>query len=251
MLVEVACDNPAGASRLQQQAIPESVAHGRTLDLSRAHYFLAIARFREGALLDAEASARTSWEIMRVIGVAAATAYWWSKAALSEILIARGELEEAAALLETSGLGSERLEVVIFPWPPVLRGELALAQGRTVEGAETLLEAGNWLEQRGFTNPAYIPWRAVVAPALARLGRHEEARAVIGPAVQRARLRLTMGARNGAACRWHRRARRAGDRVAARSCRGARALPLSTRTRLRPVGARLHAAARKRACRSA
>jgi ATP/maltotriose-dependent transcriptional regulator MalT len=148
---------------------------------------LAIIRLRHGALVDGEATARTAWQLMRTVGESAAVVYWWSPAALIDILIARGKLDTAAALFEQTGFDKSPPTVVIFPWPVALRGELALARGDTAEGVEILLEAGRWLEERGFLNPAYIPWRARVAPALAMLGRREEAQAVIEPAVRRAR----------------------------------------------------------------
>jgi DNA-binding CsgD family transcriptional regulator len=75
---------------------------------------------------------------------------------------------------------------VIFPWPPVVRGALELAQGNIERGLKLALEAGIRLERNGVTNPSFIPWRAVAAPALVALGRVDEAHEVILPAVQRA-----------------------------------------------------------------
>ncbi len=187
VFAQIIGDDPDAAVALQTRAIPESVREGLTVDLAFAQVCLGIIRFRRGELIDAEVMARTAWNLMRAVGPSAAVVYWWSAAALIEILIARGELEEAAALFEETGFVHRLPTVVIFPWPGVLRGELALARGDTAEGVEILLETGTWLEQRGFGNPAYVPWRARLAPALAMLGRHEEARAVIEPAVQRAR----------------------------------------------------------------
>jgi len=183
----IICDDAGAAGLFENSAIPECRRRGRLLDLAFALSCLAIIRFRQGALLDAESGGRTAWEITRVVGESAAVFYYWSAAALIEILIARGVLEEAAALFEETGLSSHPPPIVLFPWPEMLRGELMLAQGQVAEGVEVLLRTGACLEDRGFTNPAYIPWRARVAPALATLGRREEARKVIGPAVQRAR----------------------------------------------------------------
>jgi hypothetical protein len=63
----------------------------------------------------------------------------------------------------------------------------AIAEGRYAEGIETLLTAGAWLEDRGFQNPANIPWRAIVTPALAASGQVVQACEVIEPAIQQAR----------------------------------------------------------------
>ena len=183
----IICDDAGAAALFENRAIPECVSQGRLVDLAFAVSCLANIRFREGKLLDAEARGRTAWEIVPVARASAAVVYYWAAATLTEILLARGAVEEAAELLEESGLASHPPPIVLFPWPECLRGELMLARGRTAEGVEVLLETGAWLEERGFGNPAYIPWRARVAPALASLGRRDEAREVIGPAVRRAR----------------------------------------------------------------
>ena len=185
--IQIMCDESAAVDLFERSAIPECIDAGRLVDLSYTGAWLAIAQLRLGALPDADESARASWELMRMVGKTAAVVYDWSAAALIEIQIARGAIEEAATLLDETGLRSRLPPIVIFPWPEVLRGELLLAQGNLADGAKVLLETGAWLEERGFTNPAYIPWRARVAPALAALGRHEEARDVIELAVQRAR----------------------------------------------------------------
>jgi ATP/maltotriose-dependent transcriptional regulator MalT len=167
--------------------VQESANRGRSADLSMAHTHLAVIRFRQGALLDAEASARTSWEIARALGDGSAVSYWWSAASLTEVLIARGELEEAAELFDRAGLFEHQPAVLTYPWPMVLRGQLALAAGRTEEGVEILFETGAWLDRRGLTNPACFPWRPLIAPALAVLGRRGEARRAIAPALEHAR----------------------------------------------------------------
>ncbi len=185
--VQIICDDPDVVDLFENRAIPQCVREGRTVDLGFAQSCLAIAKFRQGALPEAETTARSGWELMRAVGEGAAVVYWWSAAALIEILMARGALEEVRALFEETGFGEQPPTVVIFPWPIVLRGELAIAQGHTAEGVEILREAGAWLEPRGFGNPAYIPWRARLSPALATLGRVDQAQAVIAPAVRRAR----------------------------------------------------------------
>ncbi len=185
--VQIVCDDPDVVELFENRAIPQCIREGRTVDLGFAQSCLVIAKFRQGALPEAEATARSGWELMRAVGEGAAVVYWWSAAALIEVLMAEGELEEVSAVFQETGFGEQPPTVVIFPWPIVLRGQLAIAQGRLAEGVEILREAGAWLEQRGFSNPAYIPWRARLAPALATLGRVDEAQAVIAPAVRRAR----------------------------------------------------------------
>jgi DNA-binding CsgD family transcriptional regulator len=175
------------AQALFTRWIAEVGQQGWLVNVGAGYYQRAQIHLRRGALLEAEADARTSWEILGPLGEAASTIHSWSLATLVQVLIARGALAEASAIAASSGLGRQPLDVVISPWPPVVRGELALACGDTSEGIEILLEAGGWLEQRGFTNPSYIAWRALVAPALAVSGRIDEASAIIAPALERAR----------------------------------------------------------------
>ena len=118
----IICDDAAAAGLFENSAIPECRRHGRLLDLSFALSCLAIIRFRQGELLHAEAGGRTAWEVTRVVGESAAVFYHWSAAALIEVLIARGLLEEAAALFEETGLSSHPPPIVLFPWPETLRG---------------------------------------------------------------------------------------------------------------------------------
>jgi DNA-binding CsgD family transcriptional regulator len=184
-VVGIVCDDPRRS--IFESSPFETASTGSILFAARMHRSCAIVGLRRGELLNAEANARASWEILAQRHDASPLLYWWSAGALVEVLIARGLIEEAATVVGSTGLGAEPLDQVIFPWPPVLRGALALAQGSTEAGIAILLQAGAWLEQRGFTNPAYIPWRALVAPALAATGCVEEAQAVIAPAIERAR----------------------------------------------------------------
>ena len=183
--VRIVCDD-ARSSIFETQLV-ESAKQGWILSAARSHRALAILELRRGALLAAEAHARASWEILSTRRDASAALYWWSAAVLVDVLIARGAVDEAASIAMSAGLGTMPMNQVIFPWPPVLLGELELARGDTEAGIKTLLTTGDWLEQRGVTNPAFIPWRALAAPALTNLGRVDEARQVISPAVQRAR----------------------------------------------------------------
>ena len=180
------CDDPS-AAELYTGWLEEVRSQGWSVNIGAGYFQRAIVRFRQGALLEAEADARTSWNLLGENGAASPTVYSWSAAVLVQVLIARGKLAEATELVGATSLGDRPLEVVMYPWPVVLRGELAIACGHDQEGIDILLDAGAWLEERGFTNPAYIPWRALVAPALAATGRAHQAHALIEPAVQRAR----------------------------------------------------------------
>jgi ATP/maltotriose-dependent transcriptional regulator MalT len=184
--VTLLCDHPGPS--IYHELWDETASSGRILQAAFIRVAASQVGYRRGALFDAEADARAGWEMFAPFGGAPTTMYWWSLTPLIQILIVRGLLDEATALVKSTGLARAKLDTVIFPWPSIVRGELALAQGRTEEGIDLLLDAGTWLEERGFTNPSFTPWRALVAPALAARGRVEEARDLIATAIDRARM---------------------------------------------------------------
>ena len=184
--IDILCGDPATAA-LYERSEAAHRSRGWTTNIGAGRLERAIAEFRHGGLFDAEADARAAWEILAPLRSATPLIYWLALAALVEVLLARGALDEVEELATSTGFGLQPLEMAIFPWPPVLRGQISLAHGRFEEGISLLLDAGTWLEERALTNPSRIPWQALVAPALASLGREDEARDVIKPAVRRAR----------------------------------------------------------------
>jgi DNA-binding CsgD family transcriptional regulator len=151
-----------------------------------AHAQRAHVGLRQGALLDAEADARTSWELARQLGPGV-PAWWYAVINLIQVLVARGHVAEADGLITGEGLADQLPDALIFPLPRVVRAQVRLAQGRLDEGVDELLAVGAWEEARGFLNPSWSPWRMLAAPALSALGRHAEAEALSTEALRRAR----------------------------------------------------------------
>ena len=182
--VRVLGDDPA-ALDAYLAAADEFTACGSLVLAAWSRFVLTTIRFRRGELVDSEADARIGLQALERLPPPGTVVYAWSAAAFAQTLLARGALDEAAELIEP--MSGKPLPVVIFPSPDVLAAQLALTRGRIEEGIATLLRAGEWLEQRGFTNPALVEWRAILAPALASVGRMDEARATVAVAVDRAR----------------------------------------------------------------
>lgn len=179
------CDDPRPS--LWRTLRPQVASDGLVLKSAFMHGACAQVSYRHGALLDAEADARTAWDVFAPFSEDPTIMYWWVLTPLIQVLIARGLLDETEALVAATGLRDASIDAIIVPWPPVLRAELALARGRLAEAVEVLLESGDRLERHGFANPAVVPWRALAAPALAALGRRDDALGVLGPALTRAR----------------------------------------------------------------
>jgi hypothetical protein len=99
----------------------------------------------------------------------------------------RGELKQAAELLESSGLraGAHRHRHLTVAAD---RGQRTGLGARPGAGGDRVATRNRGVA-RGtrFTNPAYVRWRALLAPALAATGQVSEARTIMSPAVKRAR----------------------------------------------------------------
>ncbi|MEA2198648.1 MAG: hypothetical protein QOJ25_2699, partial [Solirubrobacteraceae bacterium] len=96
-----------------------------------------------------------------------------------EVLIQRGDTDRAVPAAQAVGLDLDELDdstqgTVL----QVMRGKLRLAEGRTAEGIEDALAAGERLASWGVVNPALYGWHTETALALAGAGQIEEAGAL-------------------------------------------------------------------------
>ncbi len=144
---------------------------------------------RLGSLAEAESDARLALEVLRE-GEIAVGSLSWILCSLVDVLVERGELDEAEAALSHMPAGD---------WPPHLgclstlaaRGRLRLAQDRPQHALSDLLEAGRqYNEWPGFplNGPAPSHWRSSAALALQRLGDLDEARRLAGEEIEAVRL---------------------------------------------------------------
>ncbi len=134
----------------------------------------SFARLLDGNLREAQADAETAVRVMRPFGLVNPRATWSGVAVY--ILLARGELGAATALLEEHWVGRER--VAGNPGSILLcaRGELRRATGRHAEARHDFLAAAERIEWLPYPNPEVLPWRTGLALCEAALGNHEEAR---------------------------------------------------------------------------
>jgi DNA-binding CsgD family transcriptional regulator len=138
-----------------------------------------------GRLADAEAQARTAWEILRDLEPVSLPVL----TAVSDLmiaLIARGHLDEATELAEGWDFSAPFSVIPLAPPLLHIRGTLRLARGELGEGAEDLVAIGEDLEAMRMLNPAAIPWRQHVVPALGALDRTAEARRIVSDGLEQA-----------------------------------------------------------------
>jgi DNA-binding CsgD family transcriptional regulator len=121
-------------------------------------------------------------------------------AVLLEVLLERGELEDAERQVTQTGLARADSHLILFVFLVGARARLRLAQRRTRDAIDDLLALGGRMEGR-IVSPGVLAWRAQAARALrgedpgeaARLGREElelarafGARRALGVALQAA-----------------------------------------------------------------
>ncbi len=176
------------------EAAREAAARGWEGSLSSG--LVHVASYREsalaeidclaGRLADAEAEARTAWDMLRDLE-AVSLPVLIAISNLLVALIARGRLDEAGELAEQWDLSAPFSLVPLAPPLLHIRGTLRLARGELESGAEDLIAVGEDFEEMDMLNPAAIRWRQEVVPALAALDRTAEARQIVIEGESRAR----------------------------------------------------------------
>ena len=167
------CDQLEQAIRFLDPLIEAVRRRGAVFNFSSLSMTRAIIHYARGALGEAEADARTALDVLPHHNV------WFvphAHAWLAQILIERGELDEASALL---GTVEPLIDVAAdaFSSTPLLRARamLAAARGDHRAALEDALGLGRALAAFGHVNPAtsYPPWRSLAALAHHALGETE------------------------------------------------------------------------------
>jgi DNA-binding SARP family transcriptional activator/DNA-binding CsgD family transcriptional regulator len=129
-------------------------------------------RYRVGELTDAEADARAALAagggVRGLLGPRVL-------ATLVPVLIERGQLREAAALLSQCDTPFGLDQPATATYLPYAHGQLAAATGDWTAAADWFLRLGEWNLAWGERNPGTLDWRTGAALALAPLGEVERA----------------------------------------------------------------------------
>jgi DNA-binding CsgD family transcriptional regulator len=155
--------------------------NGSAFTIGSVQLWGGYTQYLRGDLGEAESELRASLETVAFWGMP--TQAQWQSPILAEILIERGALGEARALLDTvisPPPSSDHAILVDRAWMRVL-----LAEGRP---EEALAYADVYELHAGWKrHPRYVPWRSLKAQALELLGRHDEAVALAGEELEIAR----------------------------------------------------------------
>jgi DNA-binding CsgD family transcriptional regulator len=169
--VLVCADRLDEAQRALAMALESARRGGSLLRFARASAFRAQAALRAGAVAEAEADARAAVET--------ASGRWnvafLALAFLLDVLIERGDLDEAWTLLEHHGPGEQIPDNLMLNFLLHARGRVKLARGDAEGAVADLQEVNERLRAWGGGNPAMYPHRSSLAEALFALGRRDEA----------------------------------------------------------------------------
>ena len=159
---------------------------GSVLAFAVASMFRCDVLRRAGDLLGAEADARNALERGREHGLAVAIG--GASAWLTEVLIERGALDQAEAVLAAAGAASGEVpQILTFNQMLHSRAVLHLERGDAEAALEDALICGERQEAWGEANPAMLAWREPAALARARLGDRDGAVALAAEQLERAR----------------------------------------------------------------
>jgi tetratricopeptide (TPR) repeat protein len=157
---------------------------GSSLLVMAALCLRADVALRRGRLLAAEADARAALGLLEA-GASPATPC--AIALLADALLEGAGAVAACAALEAVGDDAAIPQLRRASALLATRGRVRIATGRHAEGVADLRECGRRLAAGGSDNPAVIAWRSAAAPALAALGRLDEARRLADEEVALAR----------------------------------------------------------------
>jgi DNA-binding CsgD family transcriptional regulator len=172
------------ALRFLERALAVARQRGAVLDVGAALTFRAELHLQKGDITAAEVDARSLAEIAAVCGwpMGQGFAVSW----LGEVLIERGELDEAEEVLPRGPAGTVPSHYPMI-WALLARGKLRLAQGRFEEAADEFRESSRRTLGIGHRTPAITPWRSLLAEALVALGGRDEARRLVAEELELAR----------------------------------------------------------------
>jgi DNA-binding CsgD family transcriptional regulator len=156
-----------------EQALADARARGSIPAQAFVIEFRGWVCLRRGDVAGAETDARTALELLTAHDIHLGRAF--ALGLLIEALIEEGEVEEAEVALRTSGLGDDIPPGMAINDLLEARGLLHVAQGRTRQGLDDLVEFGRRDELWGGANPLASRWRSRAALATAALGDREGA----------------------------------------------------------------------------
>jgi len=171
--------------RVIQRIVAEGRARGAASAVATGSYLSAYLAHLRGDLVRAEGDARAAVSAFEAAGVIARLAPM--TALLIDVLVDRGQLAEAAQELNAAGMDGEIPDHWWFGLVLWSRGYLRLAESRTREGVNDLLDFARRYERDGLVATVSRPWASHVASMLTHAGEPDAARRALDQELEEAR----------------------------------------------------------------
>jgi DNA-binding NarL/FixJ family response regulator len=159
------------AHTLAEAMLADAQARGSVAGFQAATSRRGLIALRRGALAEAEADTRAALELVTEHNLILAIPL--HAATLGLILLERGQLDQAAAVVEGVALTPALLRVPTGPPLLEARGRMRLARGQRAQAIADLRHCGQLLAGLLSHNPNFLPWRSTLALALAPEHRQE------------------------------------------------------------------------------
>ena len=177
------CNRLVEANEAADAVVGHAVDHGLQLEYAEASWTRALILYARGRVDDAAADAQAAIERLQPRGnVHAHTA----TAVLVHCMIERGELDDAAQLVDSADLNLlETPFVKAFGW--IARGRLHLARGDLEQARYDVDELRTVLQNELDLNPTTLPWRSLAAITAHRWGDDQACRRYFQEEIELAR----------------------------------------------------------------
>jgi DNA-binding CsgD family transcriptional regulator len=166
----------AAAVTVCDRAMTDARRRGDLLTTLSTLTWRGFCALQRGELRDAESDLREGLELGDRTGFPPASIY--TAPFLAEVLVERGDFDEADSLLRGRGFGERLPESLHFTFFRAARGRVATAQRQPARALDEYETDGRIAATLDLANPAYTPWRGGAATALLGLGRTSDARSV-------------------------------------------------------------------------
>jgi len=169
------CDDYAGASKALRMAFADAGRRGSVLAYVLACVFRSRHALWTGPIGDAVHDGRTAFELSPPHSVYLCSAAY----CLVSGLLEQHEEDEAEAVLRSVDQQQPAPPPFFAAWRQMAGGRLAAWRGEHAAAIDAYLAAGQHHAALGIVNPAVLPWRSEAALAAHRLGRTDQAQALV------------------------------------------------------------------------
>jgi DNA-binding CsgD family transcriptional regulator len=167
------CDRLSAAQTVMDRTVEEAQSRGSLTDSSSALCLRGIVHYRQGELRDAEADALLALDQSYSPGAHILRA--WNLANLADILMQRGQLDEAERLLSSARLGSYDPDSILYQPFRDASARLCASRGEFEAAMDQLRALEEWELRWGVRNPSQTQWRAQAALAQMARGAQDDA----------------------------------------------------------------------------